>query len=69
MQDAFNRGGDDVFEMLQMQKSGKLNIWSIQFTMAHFVISFSFYYSPTISYVDNIGLDGSGENSRTNLLS
>ena len=66
MQDAFNRGGDDVFEMLQMQKSGKLNIWSIQFTMAHFV-NHAVSIIPTISYVDNIGLDGSGENCGTNL--
>lgn len=66
MQQAFNRGGDDVFEMLQMQQSGKLNIWSIQFTMAHFV-NHAVSIVPTLSYVDNVGLDGSGENCGTSL--
>jgi len=66
LQEAFNRGGDDVFEMLQMQQSGKLNIWSIQFTMAHFV-NHAVSIVPTVSFVDNEGLDGSGENCGTNL--
>lgn len=65
LQDAFNRRGDDVFEMLQMQQNGKLNIWSIQFTMAHFV-NHSVSIVPTVSYVDNLGLDGSGENCSIN---
>jgi len=66
LQEAFNRGGDDVFEMLQMQQNGKLNIWSIQFTMAHFV-NHAVSIIPTVSYVDNVGLDGSGENCGTHL--
>ena len=61
MQNAFNRGGDDKFEMLQDQQSGKLNIWSIQFTVAHFM-NHAVSIVPTVSYVDNLGLDGSGEN-------
>jgi hypothetical protein len=61
MQHAFNRGGDDVFEMLKMQMDGKLNIWSIQFTFAHFM-NHAVSILPTVSYVDNIGLDGSGIN-------
>jgi hypothetical protein len=61
MQGAFNRGGDDVYPMLQAQQSGELNIWSIQFTMAHF-INHAVSIVPTLSYVDNVGLDGSGEN-------
>ena len=61
MQNAFNRGGDDMFEMLQDQQSGKLNIWSIQFTVAHFM-NHAVSIVPTVSYVDNLGLDGSGEN-------
>jgi hypothetical protein len=65
LQDAFNRRGDDVFEMLQMQQNGKLNIWSIQFTMAHFV-NHAVSIVPTVSYVDNLGLDGSGENCSIN---
>ena len=66
MQDAMNRGGDDVFEMLKMQQNGKLNIWSIQFTMAHFV-NHAVSIVPTHSYVDNAGLDGSGENCGTSI--
>lgn len=61
MKEAFNRGGDDVFELLKLQKSRKLDIWAIQFTFAHFV-NHAVSIVPTISYVDNIGLDGSGEN-------
>lgn len=61
MENALNRGGDDVFELLKMQQTGKLNIWSIQFTMAHFV-NHAVSIVPCTSYVDNVGLDGSGEN-------
>lgn len=64
MKSALNRMGDDEFEMLAMQQSGRLNIWSIQFTMAHFVNHAVAIY-PTRSYVNNIGLDGSGENCGT----
>ena len=38
-----------------------LNIWSIQFTIAHFVNHAVAIY-PVQSYVHNIGNDGSGEN-------
>jgi len=65
LQESFNRGGDDVFEMLQQQQSGKLNIWSIQFTVAHFV-NHAVSIVPTVSYVDNLGLDGTGENCSIN---
>lgn len=61
LKQALNRGGDDVFELLDMYETGKLNIWSIQFTLAHFV-NHGVSIIPTISYVDNIGHDGSGEN-------
>lgn len=61
MINAFNRSGDDVFEMLKMQKEGKLNIWSIQFTLAHFM-NHAVSVIPTQSFVNNYGLDGSGEN-------
>lgn len=60
---ALNRRGDDVFDMLENQQNGKLDIWSIQFTMAHFV-NHAITIAPTVSYVDNIGLDGSGENCK-----
>ena len=61
IKEALNRGGDDVFDLLEMQQTGKLNIWSIQFTIAHF-INHAVSIIPTKSYVNNIGHDGSGEN-------
>jgi hypothetical protein len=64
MKKAFNRGGDDVFDLLDGLKTGKLNIWSIQFTLAHFA-NHAVTISPLVSYVDNLGLDGSGENCGT----
>jgi len=64
MKSGLNRGGDDVYDLLQMWHDGKLNIWSIQFTMAHF-INHAVSIVPCKSYVDNIGLDSTGENCRT----
>jgi hypothetical protein len=61
--EAFNRGGEDVYPMLMAQKSGALDIWSIQFTLAHFV-NHAVSISPVVSYVDNIGLDASGEHCK-----
>lgn len=58
---AFNRMGDDEFPMLEGRMTGKLNIWSIQFTVAHFV-HHAVAMCPIESYVNNAGLDGSGEN-------
>ncbi len=59
--DSLNWKGDDVFKMLQSQQNGSLNIWSIQFVVAHFV-NHAISILPTKSYVDNIGMDGTGEN-------
>mgnify|MGYP002623197537 CR=1 FL=1 len=61
MKQAFNRMGDDEFEMFQQQQEKGLNIWSILFTMAHFE-NHAVAIIPCKSYVDNIGLDGTGEN-------
>jgi hypothetical protein len=63
IKEAFNRGGDDVFGLLESLKTGKLDIWSIQFTLAHFV-NHAVSIVPVQSFIDNIGLDGSGENCR-----
>lgn len=61
MREAFNRMGDDEFGMFYAQQERGLNIWSILFTMAHFE-HHAVAIIPCQSYVDNIGLDGSGEN-------
>lgn len=64
VKEAFNRMGDDEFEMFWMQQERGLDIWSIFFTMAHFE-HHAVAIIPCKSYVDNIGLDGSGENCGT----
>lgn len=58
---ALNRMGDDEFDLLYSQQEQGLDIWSIQFTMAHFE-QHAVAMCPCVSYVNNIGLDGSGVN-------
>jgi hypothetical protein len=59
VREAFNRGGDDVFSYLEDQKTGKLDIWTSPFVYAHF-INHAVSILPVHSYVENIGMDGSG---------
>jgi hypothetical protein len=66
IKEAINRGGDDVFQLLEVRHIGKLDIWSIQFTLAHFA-NHAVSIVPTFSYVNNIGLDGTGMNCGTNV--
>lgn len=61
IKEALNRMGDDEFDMLYQRMEKGLNIWSIQFTIAHFVNHAVAIY-PVQSYVHNTGNDGSGEN-------
>ena len=61
MRAALNRMGDDEFDLLLQRMEYGLNIWSIQFTIAHFVNHAVAVY-PVHSYVHNMGNDGSGEN-------
>lgn len=58
---ALNRMGDDEFDLLFAQRERGLDIWSILFTLAHFE-NHAIAIIPCVSYVDNIGLDGTGEN-------
>ena len=59
---AFNRGGDDLTNMLCLQRDHKIDSWAIRF-------SFQLFYHhavailPCIPYVDNIGFDGTGIHS------
>ena len=61
---AFNRGGDDLTNMLLLQRNHKIDSWAIRF-------SFQLFYHhavailPCIPYVDNIGFDGTGIHSGT----
>ena len=65
IQEAFSREGDDVLDLLYKRQSGELKIWSIQSTFAQFE-NHGITIFPTQSYVDNVGMDGSGENCGTN---
>lgn len=59
MQDKFNLGGEDLSAMLHSQMRGEIDAWDIRFSYAHFKNG-SYSVCPVISYVKNIGLDGSG---------
>ncbi|BBL68636.1 glycosyltransferase [Methanoculleus chikugoensis] len=58
-QKQFNRGGDDLTNMLKLQMEGKINSWAIRFSYAHFKHRM-YSICPRYSYVNNIGLDGTG---------
>lgn len=58
--EAFNRGGDDLTEMLCMQRDHKIDSWAIRFAFQHFY-HHAVTILPCVSYVDNIGCDGTGE--------
>ena len=62
--EAFNRGGDDMTEMLLLQRDGKIDSWAIRFAYAHFR-EHAVAILPCRSYVDNIGFDGTGIHSGT----
>lgn len=62
---SFNRGGADLTRLLFLQKSGQIDSWAIRFVYAHFV-NHAVSILPCISYVDNIGFDGSGIHSGYN---
>jgi hypothetical protein len=55
----FNRGGDDLTGMLELQVAGRLNSWSIRWDYAHYEHDAVALYS-VASRVYNIGFDGSG---------
>jgi len=56
---AFNRGGDDLSKMLKMQLSGEIDSWSVRFSFSHF-IHHAVSIMPCKTYIDNLGMDGSG---------
>lgn len=64
---AFNRCGDDMTDMLIDQRDGKIDSWAIRFGFAHFR-EHCVAILPCISYVDNIGFDGTGRHSGINTL-
>lgn len=62
--EALNRAGDDMTDLMIMQRDGKIDSWAIRFGFAHFV-HHAVAILPCISYVDNIGFDGTGTHSGT----
>lgn len=59
---AVNRGGDDLIDLIKMQREGKIDSWAVRFGLEHFV-QHAVAILPCISYVDNIGFDGTGTHS------
>lgn len=64
---AFNRGGDDMTNMLLLQRDGKIDSWAIRYGFAHFM-HHAVAILPCVPYVDNIGFDGSGIHSGVNCV-
>lgn len=67
-QKLFNRGGEDLTNMLKSQMEGKIDSWSIRFSYAHFNQRM-YSICPRYSYVNNIGNDGTGTHcGKTNIF-
>lgn len=61
MRNAFMRGGEDLYYRSLMERLGGKKVWSVCFSLAHFKYH-AVSITPVISYIRNIGFDGSGEN-------
>ena len=55
----FNRGGDDLTDMLVSQKDGSIDSWSIRWDYTHYKHD-AFCFCPVKSKIFNIGFDGTG---------
>lgn len=64
--DSFNRGGDDLTNMLCLQRDGLVDSWAIRWAYSHFK-EHCIAILPCIPYVDNIGFDGTGIHSGINI--
>ena len=56
---SYNISGNDKFDMLRDQMDGKINSWAIRWDLTHYKFNAGCVY-PTISYLNNIGFDGTG---------
>jgi len=61
-QQRFNRGGQDMTDMLRMQLKGEIDSWAIRFCYAHHANEMRCIY-PTRTLLKNIGMDNSGTHS------
>lgn len=59
---AFNRGGDDLTNMLILQRDHKIDSWAIRYAFQHYC-HHAVAILPCVPYVDNIGFDGTGIHS------
>lgn len=63
--EAMNRAGNDMQQMLLLQRDGKIDSWAIRYCFNHFY-NHAVAILPCVPYVDNIGFDGSGIHSWNN---
>ena len=63
LQKEFNKGGSDLSGMLKAQMEGRIDSWAIRWSYHHFKNNLLAVY-PVVSFVDNIGNDGSGIHSK-----
>lgn len=69
MRNAFMRGGEDLYYRSLLDRVNRgLDVWSVCFSLAHFM-HHAVSIRPVISYIHNIGFDGSGVNSGLKLNS
>lgn len=61
VQERFNRGGNDLSDLLKLKIKGKIHSWAIDWAYYHFVNN-AFCVYPRVSKINNIGLDRSGTN-------
>jgi glycosyltransferase involved in cell wall biosynthesis len=59
----FNRGGEDLSHILDLQMAGQLDSWSIRWDYTHFKRD-ALAVLPVVSRVSNTGSDGSGVHCR-----
>lgn len=59
---SFHHGGDDLTEMLCLQRDHKIDSWAIRYSFQHFY-HHAIAILPCVPYVDNIGFDGTGIHS------
>lgn len=59
---AFHHGGDDLTDMLLLQRDHKIDSWAIRYAFHHFY-HHAVAILPCVPYVDNIGFDGTGIHS------
>lgn len=64
-QKLFNRGGNDLVNMLRLQMEGKIDSWAIRWVYAQSKQDMYTVY-PKYSYLGNGGCDGSGTHSGNN---